>query len=324
MTAPARSAESPPSPEAAPVRLSALTKRFGDITAVDGLSLSVDAGQVVALLGPNGAGKTTTIDMVLGLQHPDSGSVLIHGRSPDRAVAAGEVAGILQGGGLLGDFTVAETVRYVASLYADAAPVGETLERAGLTSIARRRVGRCSGGEQQRLRFALALVGRPRLLVLDEPTAGLDAGGRRDFWRTVTQASGAMPPTLLPPTLLLATHQLDEADRYADRIVVIRGGRVIADGTPAEIRNAAAGRQVTAVWPDADETLVRAVPGVESVERRGVTVTVRTRDSDAVVRYLMSHPAARDIEVTSNRLEEAFLALTAPDAGPSHAGTTRS
>lgn len=287
------------------VELSGLTKSFGAVTAVDGLSLSIAAGQVVALLGPNGAGKTTTIDMILGLQRPDTGNVLVHGRTPAEAVARGEVSAVLQEGGLLRDFTVAETLRYIASLYPDPAPVGETLARAGLESIAGRRVGKCSGGEKQRLRFALATIGRPRLLVLDEPTAGLDAAGRREFWRSVHDDVRA------GRTVLVATHHLEEADAYAERIVVLDHGTIVADGTPAAIRNAVEGRRVRADWPDGDDDALRGLPGVEQVERRGPIVTVQTRDSDAVMRYLLGGTTARNVEVVSNGLEDAFLALTA-------------
>jgi ABC-2 type transport system ATP-binding protein len=291
------------------VELRDLTKSFGAVSAVGGVSLSIGTGQVVALLGPNGAGKSTTIDMILGLRQPDAGTVLVYGRPPAEAAARGEVAAMLQEGGLLNDFTVAETLRYIGSLYPDPVPISDLLARAGLESIAGRAVGKCSGGEKQRLRFAVATIGRPRLLVLDEPSAGLDAAGRREFWRSVNDCvRGGC-------TVLLATHHLEEADAYADRIVVLDRGVVVADGTPAGIRSAAAGRLVRAEWPDGDDDALGALPGVQAVERSGPIVTVRTRDSDGLTRYLLGETNARNVETISNGLEDAFLSLTASHAG---------
>jgi ABC-2 type transport system ATP-binding protein len=246
--------------------------------------------------------------MILGLQRPDTGTVLVYGRPPAEAAASGEVAAVLQEGGLLNDLNVGETLRYIASLYPDPVPIGDMLARAGLESVAGRRVGKCSGGEKQRLRFAVATIGRPRLLILDEPTAGLDAAGRREFWRSVRDdVRGGI-------TVLLATHHLEEADAYAERIVVLDHGIVVADGTTAEIRNAVVSRRVRAEWPDGDDDALRALPGVQEVERSGVIVTVRARDSDGVTRYLLGRTNARNVETISSGLEDAFLALTSAHA----------
>ncbi|WP_345695814.1 ABC transporter ATP-binding protein [Kitasatospora terrestris] len=285
------------------LRLDDVAKTFGEVRAVDGISLDLKPGEVTALLGPNGAGKTTVMDLILGLQTPDRGTVTVLGGTPAEAAARGEVGAVLQDGGLLHDLTVTETLRYFASLHHDPLPLGEALDLAGLRAVARRRVGACSGGERRRLHFALALLGRPRLLVLDEPTAGLDVTGRRQFWDAV----GRIPSR---PTVLFATHHLDEAEQYAERVVVMAAGRIAADGTPAEIRGHAAGRVVSAHWPDADLAALRALPSVDRVEQRGPTVTVHTQDSDLVVRHLAG-TAAREIEVSSSGLEEAFLALAA-------------
>ena len=287
------------------VDLRNLTKRFGSVTAVNDLTLQIDSGDIVAFLGPNGAGKTTTIDMLLGLSRPDVGSVHVYGRTPDDAIARGEVSAVMQNGGLLKDFTVAETVAYTASLYAHARPVPEVLERAGISAIGDRRVAKCSGGEQQRLRFAMALLSDPRLLVLDEPTTGMDVEGRREFWTAIREDAEQ------GRTVMFATHYLDEADAYADRIVLIRQGVVVADGTTAEIKNLASGRVVRATLPDADEASLRALPGVTSVERRGDTVLVQCSSSDIVARHLLTATAARDLEISSKNLEAAFVALTA-------------
>ncbi|MFI2712937.1 ABC transporter ATP-binding protein [Micromonospora sp. NPDC018662] len=287
------------------VELAGLTKTFGPVTAVDGLSLRITPGEVVAFLGPNGAGKTTTVDMLLGLARPDAGTVRLFGGSPADAVRLGRVAAVMQTGGLLKDLTVAETVRMTAHFYGHTRPVTEVLERAGIAEIADRPVGRCSGGQQQRLRFALALLPDPDLMVLDEPTTGMDVEGRRDFWQAIrTDARSGR-------TVLFATHYLDEADAYADRIVLVRAGRVVADGTTAEIKNLAAGRVVRATLPGADQAALAALPGVRSVEVRGDAILVHSEDSDVVARHLLTRTDARDLEITSRNLEDAFLALTA-------------
>ena len=289
------------------VDLKNLTKRYGLVTAVNDLSLAIESGEIVAFLGPNGAGKTTTIDMLLGLAKPDAGTVQVYGRSPGDAIAHGEISAVMQSGGLLKDFTVAETVAYTASLHVAPRPVAEVLDRAGIARIASRRVGQCSGGEQQRLRFALALLSSPRLLVLDEPTTGMDVETRREFWKSIREDAA------LGRTVMFATHYLDEADAYADRIVLIRQGSIVADGTAAEVKSLASGRQVRATLPGGGTAALRALPGVTAVEAHGDSVTVRCTDSDLVARHLLTQTAARDLEVTSSNLEAAFVALTADD-----------
>jgi ABC-2 type transport system ATP-binding protein len=287
-----------------------LHKSFGAIRAVDGIDLRIDPGEIVALLGPNGAGKTTTIDMILGLSRPDRGSVSVCGMSPAEAIRHGLVAAVMQSGGLLKDLTVAETVRLTASLFAASRSVDEVLRRAGIADIADRMVGRCSGGEQQRLRFAMALLPDPELMILDEPTAGMDVRGRREFWTAIRQDADR------GGTVLFATHYLEEADAYADRVILLRQGRIVADGTAAEIRGQAAGRTVRAILPGAERASLAALPGVLSVEIRGDQVLVQTTDSDAVARHLLTATAARDVEITAHNLEDAFIELTADDAAP--------
>ncbi|HEU0239710.1 MAG TPA: ABC transporter ATP-binding protein [Micromonosporaceae bacterium] len=290
------------------VDLRGVTKRFGPVTAVDNLTLAIEQGEIVAFLGPNGAGKTSTIDMMLGLSRPNAGSVAVYGRRPSDAIARGEIAAVMQTGGLLKDLTVAETVRLTSTLFPHTRPTAEVLERAGIAGIADRLVGKCSGGEQQRLRFALALLADPLLMVLDEPTTGMDVEGRRDFWAAIRQDARR------GRTVMFATHYLEEADSYADRIVLIRQGRIVADGTTAEIKAMASGRMVRATLPDADRTAIASLAGVESVELRGDTVLVRAKDSDGVARYLLSQTRARDLEITADNLEDAFIALTGDDA----------
>ena len=293
------------------ISLRGLTKRFGSVTAVDGLDLTIEPGEIVAFLGPNGAGKTTTIDMVLGLSRPDAGSVEVYGRAPRTAVAHGLVAAVMQTGGLLKELTVRETVELTAALFAHTRPVDEVLARAGITEIADRRVGKCSGGQQQRLRFAMALLPEPELLILDEPTTGMDVEGRREFWSAIRADAER------GRTVLFATHYLEEADAYADRVVLVSRGAVVADGTSAEIRALSSGRRISATWEGigtAEAVALRALPGVEDVELRGDTVLLTAGDSDAVARHLLTTTPARDLQITSRGLEDAFLALTGPTA----------
>ncbi|MEV0562242.1 ABC transporter ATP-binding protein [Dactylosporangium sp. NPDC050588] len=289
----------------AAVQLTGLTKRFGALTAVDGLDLTIRRGEVVALLGPNGAGKSTTIDMLLGLLRPDEGTVLLDGQSPAKAIAKGTVGALLQSGGLLPDLTAGETVRLTAALQQRSRPVPEVLERAGVAEFANQRVGGLSGGQQQRIRFAMALVADPDLLVLDEPTTGMDVETRRGFWTTMRQE------TAQGRTVLFATHYLDEADAYADRIVLLRSGQVIADGTAAQIKAAVTGRTIRATLPGADLVGLAALPGVDRVETRGDVVMLHCDDSDTALRSLLNSTDAREVEVTARNLEDAFIALTA-------------
>ncbi len=290
------------------IALRGVHKSFGPVHAVKGVDLDIASGEIVAFLGPNGAGKTSTIDMILGLSQPNRGEVSVFGMQPRQAIARGLVAAVMQTGGLLKDFTVEETARYVASLFAHSRPVEGVLERAGIRAIADRKVGKCSGGEQQRLRFAMALLSDPELLVLDEPTTGMDVEGRRSFWGTIRH------DTDLGRTVLFATHYLEEADAYADRIILIREGEIVADGTSAEVKSLAAGRTVRAFLPAADEAALRAVPGADNVEIRGDTVLIHSGDSDAVARYLLTSTPAKDLEINTRGLEDAFIALTSDDA----------
>ena len=286
------------------VDLKDIARSFGAVRAVDGVSFTLDQGEVVALLGPNGAGKTTTLDIILGLGRADRGKVSVLGMSPHAAVQRGLVAAVLQTGGLLKDLTVRETVQLTATVFASTQPVSTVLDRAGIAAVADRMVGKCSGGEQQRLRFALALLPDPVLMVLDEPTAGMDVEGRHDFWTAIRSDAAR------GRTVLFATHYLEEADAYADRVILLRQGRIVADGSPAEVRGLSAGRSVRATLPGADEAALQRLRGVRSVELRGERVLIQTTDSDAVARYLLTATAAHDVEVVSQNLEEAFLTLT--------------
>lgn len=312
------STTAPHARSAAPaLRLTDVRKTFavgGDrVEAVRGVDLDIAPGEVVAMLGPNGAGKTTTLDMVLGLTEPTSGTVEVFGLHPRRAVDAGRISAVLQTGGLLRDLTVEETVRVVASTFDSPQPVAEVMERAGITQLARRRVSKCSGGEQQRLRFALALLPDPDLLVLDEPTAGMDVAARRDFWAAM-HAEAAQGRTVV-----FATHYLEEASSFAERIVLVSEGVVVADDSTEAIRARATGRVVAADLSAEHDEALRALPGVRSLERQGERVQLRAVDSDALARHLLTQTTATDLEVTAGSLDDAFIALTTPEA----VGSTR-
>jgi ABC-2 type transport system ATP-binding protein len=289
------------------VDLRGVTKDFGDVRAVRGLDLSIGQGEIVAFLGPNGAGKTTTIDMLLGLSRPTSGEVQVLGLAPRAAISRGLVSAVMQSGGLLKDLTVGETVAYTASLFAQAQPVDDVLGHAGIRGLADRKVGKCSGGEQQRLRFAMALLPDPALLLLDEPTTGMDVEGRRAFWDAIRADARR------GRTVLFATHYLEEADQHADRIVLVSHGRIVADGTGSEIKALATGRIVRATLSDADAEELASLSGVDSVDVRGDTVFLHAKDSDEVARHLLNHTDARDLEIVSRGLEDAFLSLTGSD-----------
>ena len=288
--------------------LSHLSKSYGEVRAVRSIDLVIAPGETVALLGPNGAGKTTTIDMMLGLIRPDRGTVTVFGEPPAAAVRAGWVGGMLQTGSPPDHLRVRELVTLMASYYPRPLPVDEVLRLTGAEEFAQRWTTKLSSGQAQRVRFAAALVGDPDLLVLDEPTAGIDVEGRRQFWR----AMRAMAER--GKTVVFATHYLEEADAYADRIVLIASGRIIADGPATEIKAHAASRTIRATLPGVDVASLRALPGVVSAERHGDTVALSCSDADtALVALLGTFPGARDIEVRGGSLEEAFLELTADE-----------
>jgi ABC-2 type transport system ATP-binding protein len=285
------------------ISLRSVAKNYGTVAAVDGVDLDIRCGETVALLGPNGAGKTTTVGMLLGLTTPDTGAVRVCGRRPREAVAQGRIAAMLQDAGLMPGVTVAELIGLGHRLYPHPLPVGEALDLAGLTELARRRVDRLSGGQAQRLRFAMVAVGNPEILVLDEPTRALDVQGRMEFWKSMRgyAASGR--------TLLFATHYLDEVDENATRVVVMVRGRVVADGPPARIRGRAGASTIRFSLPGQQE-LPAGLPGVIEVEARDERISVRTTDPDATVRALAASTLPwRDITVTPASLDESFLIL---------------
>jgi ABC-2 type transport system ATP-binding protein len=296
---------------ASAIEVSKLRKSYGQVQAVRGIDVAIDVGETVALLGPNGAGKSTTIDMILGLAEPDGGTVSVFGGTPSAAVDAGAVGAMLQTGALIRDLSVGELVAMVASLYPAPLDVADALELTGLSEIAAQRTQKLSGGQTQRVRFAVALVSDARLLVLDEPTVAMDVEGRRSFWTTMRELAAR------GKTILFATHYLEEADAYADRAVLMAHGKIVADGPPTEIRAMVGTRTIRATLPGADLDVLAGLPGVSGAEGRGEAVVLSCADSDAAIRALLAaYPDARDIEIVAAGLEEAFLQLTGADEVP--------
>ena len=295
------------------VELAEVVKHYGPVAAVNGLSLRIPAGETVALLGPNGSGKTTTTSILLGLLRPDRGAAALFGSTPRHAAASGQVGAMLQDCELMAGVGVGQLLRFVRGLYAEPLGLAALADALDLGELLRRRSDRLSGGQAQRVRFALALVGNPALLVLDEPTAALDVQARRDLWSTLddhTRRYGT--------TVLFSTHYLEEADQQAARIVLMGAGRVTADGTPAQVKAAAgAGRLVRFRLLRGDPERFAATAGVTAVSADSDRVTLRTADADATVWALYpERDAIADIAVSEASLEEAFLSLVTPGARP--------
>ncbi|MGP5055931.1 ABC transporter ATP-binding protein [Brachybacterium paraconglomeratum] len=288
--------------------LRGVTRSYGEVRALDGLDLEIRPGEIVALLGPNGAGKSTAMEMMVGLAAPEQGSVRVLGTDPTTATRTGLIGTMLQAGALLPDQRVRTMLRMLHSLQAHPMPMAEVVAQADIAELMPRRISALSGGQSQRVRFAIALLGDPQVLLLDEPTVGMDIGARRAFWQQMRQvaASGR--------TVVFATHHLEEAEREAGRVVVMDRGRVVADGTGAEIAAVVAGRVITlrGIAPEQ----VAALPGVDSAEvdetddRR---VRAVCADSDAALSALFTGPLAGDVHdvlVSAPGLEEAFLRIT--------------
>ena len=283
-------------------------KQYGKVRAVDGLTMELRPGETVAFLGPNGAGKSTSLDMLLNLRKPDSGRIRMFGSDPYDAIQNGRVGAMLQSGGLMPEVTVRELISLVTSFHPRPEPVEQTLQRAGIAQFAGQRVDKLSGGQTQRVRFALAIVGDCDLIVLDEPTTAMDVETRRAFWDNmkVEVAEGK--------TLLFATHYLEEADQAADRIIVINKGRLLADGTPAEIKARAGAKRISFRLDRIDEPFLLGLPALVNVEIRHDLVQIQSSDSDRTLYALLDAGyRPREIEVSSLGLEQAFLAITAED-----------
>ena len=295
------------------IMVSGLVKRFGAYTAVDGVSFETPSGQVTALLGPNGAGKTTTIEILEGFQAPTSGAVRVLGTDPhpgNRAWRA-RIGLVLQATSLDAQLTVSEALSVYGTLYPNQRAIGEVLDVVDMRSDARTRIGALSGGQRRRVDLGIAIIGRPDVLFLDEPTTGLDPEARRRLWTVIETLAAA------GTTVLLTTHYLDEAQYLAKRVIVMDGGRVVADATPAELR-AMGGVPVIryrlpAGAPDLPATLaVHLDPGGNELRLPSSDVTA---DLGTLVMWARdNHVDLTSLEVGSPSLEDAYLAITGRQA----------
>ncbi|MEV6152135.1 ABC transporter ATP-binding protein [Nonomuraea sp. NPDC052129] len=283
-----------------------VSKDYGDVLAVDDVSLEIEPGKTVALLGPNGAGKSTSINMLLGLLRPSKGTVSVYGRTPRQAVAAGQMGAMLQSGQLIPELTVQELIDLVRNLYPQPLDLEEILKLADLTDLVKRRANKLSGGQSQRVRFALAIAGAPKTLLLDEPTAAMDVESRLRFWESMrAYAAGGR-------TVLFATHYLEEADEHSDRVIVIARGMVVADGTAAQIKAGVGGQVIRFTLGEQPAAGLDLLPGVTAVEIAAGTATLRTSDADATLAGLYRGTTldVRGLHLAGADLEDAFLALT--------------
>lgn len=288
-------------------------KRYGAITALDGLDLAVRAGEVLALLGANGAGKTTALGLLTGRLAPDEGRAELFGLDPRQRRARHGIGVMLQEAQLPDTLRVAELVRLQSGYYAAPRPLAETLALAGLEDLAGRPYAALSGGQQRRLQFALAICGRSPLLFVDEPTTGLDVAARRNFWRVIRDLRDE------GTAIVLTTHYLEEADALADRIVLLAGGRLLAEGSPAQIKARAAGKRVRA-RSQLPAAVVRAWPEAGAVEDTEAGLSVTTPRPEALLRrWLGADPALEDLEVRPLSLEDAFVSLTTTPDPQEHA-----
>jgi ABC-2 type transport system ATP-binding protein len=278
------------------------TRSYGPVTALDSVSLDVPAGQLLGLLGPNGAGKTTLLQLLTGLRRPTSGTVELFGGDPRDAASRRRLGCTPQETGLPPTLRVHEVVDFVAGHFDDPVPTAELLEQFGLSGLERRQTGGLSGGQKRRLAVAVAFAGRPDLVLLDEPTTGLDVEARHALWHAIRcyQEGGG--------TVVLTSHYLEEVEALAERVIVMDRGRVCADGTLAQVRSLVPARRVRLRAPDLPE-----LTGVDRCSQDGDRYELWTADSDALVRQLVSTGIPfRDLEVATASLEEAFLTLTSP------------
>jgi ABC-2 type transport system ATP-binding protein len=277
-----------------------VTRRYGDELALAGVSLEVRSGEVVGLLGPNGAGKSTLLNLLTGLRRPTSGVVELFGGDPRRPVHRRQIGVTPQETGLPPTLRVGECVDYVAAHFADPVDRAELLKRFGLAEFARRQTGGLSGGQKRRLAVALAFVGRPRLVFLDEPTTGLDVEARRGLWEGIRSfhAEGG--------TVVLSSHYLEEIEALAQRVVVLGSGRVLADDTVAAVRGLVNVRRVSLV-----AHRLPTLDGVVATEQSEGRTHLMTADADQLVRDLVTGGAEfSGLEIRPASLEEAFLSLT--------------
>jgi ABC-2 type transport system ATP-binding protein len=292
-------------PAAQPVaRLHSVTKRYGKVTALDNLNLSLYPGEVVALLGPNGAGKTTAVRLLLGLIAPSNGSVRVLEQDPRNAGSRTSIGAMLQVTRVPETLRVREHIDLFRSYYPNPLSAAEIVRIAHLEGLENTFYGKLSGGQKQRVLFGLALAGNPRLVFLDEPTVGMDIESRRALWDQIRALSAQ------GKTVLLTTHYLEEADALASRVVVIGKGKILAEGTPSEIKHRVAGRRIRCIT-ELDEAFLRALPSVINIEQDREAVIITAVEAERVVFALLREdPMLRGLEISAPGLEDAFLALT--------------
>ena len=291
--------------EMAPLaELRAARKRYAATVALDGVDLHIRRGEILALLGPNGAGKSTALGLLCGRLSADSGAVSLMGGDPREWRTRQRLGVMLQEARLPEQLRVAEYLRLIASHYPDPRPVPEVLALTGLERLAARRYDALSGGEQRRLQFALAIIGRPALLLVDEPTVGLDIEARQGFWQLIARLRGE------GLAMVLTTHYLEEADALADRIVVLAEGRVLAEGTPAEIKARAAGKRLR-FRSSLSQEQIAGLPGLTGVTVEQGVVSARSHAPERALRELLQRDAQlTELEVLPLKLDDAFLTLT--------------
>lgn len=290
-----------------------VSKSYGPVRALTGLDLQLQQGRVTALLGPNGAGKSTAFGILNGLIKADAGTVRLFDGSPRDDAARRRVGVMLQSADLPDTLTVREHLQLFSGYYANPRPIAETLALAGLEALAHRRYSALSGGQQRSVQFALALCGRPELLVLDEPTTGMDVDARIRFWALLREEVGR------GLGILLCTHHLDEADAVAHDVVVLHQGRVIARGTPAELKAHIGGRRIRCRTALALEA-VSSWDEVSAARREGEFLMFESSQSDISLRRLLAaDQTVAEIEVQPLGLEQAFVALTRAENDSTHA-----
>jgi ABC-2 type transport system ATP-binding protein len=289
----------------APASLHGIHKRYGALTALDGVDLELQPGRVLALLGPNGAGKSTVVSLLLGLQRADAGQALLFGQSPQDIAVRRRVGVMLQSAALPDTLSVGELLTQTRGYYADALSVADCLAIAGLEGLLGRRYGKLSGGQQRRVQFVLAICGRPQVLFLDEPTTGMDIQGRRQLWTAIGDRAAA------GCAVLLTTHYLEEAEALADDVAVLQAGHIVARGSVAQIRASVLQRCIRA-QTDLDADAIARWPGVHSARRDGAAIEIQAEPAEPIVaRLLQADPQLHDLEVRRAGLADAFLAITA-------------
>lgn len=301
------------SPSLAAIEARGLRKTFGDVVAVDDVTLHIEPGEIVALLGPNGAGKTTTIDLLLGLQEPDRGERHIFGMSPRQAIARGLVGAVQQAGALPGDMTVSQVLRFIAGTMRDHRPIPEVMDAAGITAIAKRSVSKCSGGEKQRVRLAIALLPDPLFLFLDEPTVGMDVAARTAFWTIMTEEAER------GRTVLFATHYLNEAQQFAERTIIVNSGCIVADGSTEELAERYAASCLRLTYTCSDSEALAALNAATAshdwqIDAEHGHLTVKGHDLDDAARIGLALPGAHGLTLAHSTIEDAYIALTEENA----------